>query len=176
MADWVAVADSAVKIGLGALIGGGYGIWNLLLNHRHEFSRAHYERRAALLQEVQLEVSAFGGIVATFWASLMNAVFLRDTGAVVTPKVRTDLKALEDSVFAGFAALATTRGKLLLLGEHESEKALASLKDRCDEFFRIAHLDNPKCTTQELDRLKAAIVKDRTALSQHIAAAYARKL
>jgi hypothetical protein len=57
--DWLGIVDSAVKIGLGALIGGAFAIWTIRLNERHDHIKQQVERRCVLLQEAQLEVSRF---------------------------------------------------------------------------------------------------------------------
>ena len=98
MTDWPSVVDSAVKIGLGALVGGGFAIWALRLNQRHDHVKAQRERRATLLQEAQLEVSRFAGLVSAYWANVRNAVHIRDKGDVVTQVMRRELEAQEQKV------------------------------------------------------------------------------
>ena len=116
MGDWPSVVDSAVKIGLGALIGGGFAIWTIRLNQRHDDVKAQRERRSTLLLEAQLEVSRFAGLVSSYWASVRNTVYIRDKGEVITPLMRSGLKAQEQKVFEALAELSTAPGKVLLIG------------------------------------------------------------
>ncbi len=175
MTDWPSVVDSAVKIGLGALIGGGFAVWTIRLNQRHDHLKSQRERRATLLQEAQLEVSRFAGLVSSYWANVRNAVYIRDKGEAVTQLMRTELKAQEQRVFEAFAELSSTRGKVLLLGEKSAVEAMSQLHETCAAFFKIAHIDNAKCTGIALDEAKDKIVAHRTVFYDRMAEAYGRR-
>ena len=175
MADWPSVVDSAVKIGLGALIGGGFAIWTIRLNQRHDHLKAQRERRATVLQEAQLEVSRFAGLVSSFWANVRNAVYIRDEGETVTRSMRSELRAQEQEVFEAFAELSSTRGKVLLLGEKSAVEAMSQLHETCAAFFKIAHIDNVNCTGAALDEAKEKIVSHRTVFYDRMAEAYGRR-
>ena len=175
MTDWPSVVDSAVKIGLGALIGGGFAVWTIRLNQRHDHLKSQRERRATLLQEAQLEVSRFAGLVSSYWANVRNAVYIRDQGEVITQLMRGDLTAQEQKVFEAFAELSSARGKVLLLGEKSAVEAMAQLHETCAAFFKIAHIDNAKCTGAALDEAKENIVRQRTLFYDRMAEAYGRR-
>ena len=174
MADWASVADTAVKIGLGALIGGWFTIWTLRLNQRHDLVKQRLERRFNLLQEAQLEVSGFAGIMSTYWANTRNAAHIRDRDGGASEAMRQELEEEEKKVFTAFADLSTSRGKILLVGEKEACAALAQLHEACSSLFRIAHIDSEKCTVAALDEARKNIEQRRADFYDRMAEAFAR--
>lgn len=169
---WPEVADSAVKIGLGALVGGGFSLALARLTQRHEFRKLALERRWTLLQQVQLEVTDFSVAISAFWASTRNAAYRRDASQPLSAVEQRELKELENKAFAAFGALATPRSKLLLLGEKDADAALGKYRESCDAFFRVAELSNPKSTQEQLDALRADMLDKRTAAYDAISTAY----
>lgn len=49
--EWYDLADTALKIGLGALIAGGFTYLTTKTNHKYEFSRNKYERKIKILDQ-----------------------------------------------------------------------------------------------------------------------------
>jgi len=171
---WTEVVDSAVKIGLGAIVGGAFSLGVARLAHRHELSKLSIQRRWDLLQQVQLEITTFAAAVSEFWANLRNAVYLRDKGTSLTDSEQRELEELERKVFSGFSSIATPSSKLLLLGEKEANTALGEFRNACDSLFRIASLTNSNCTAVALDAKKEAIISTRNATYDAISRAYIR--
>jgi hypothetical protein len=171
---WPEVADTALKIGLGALLGGAFSVVLARLNQRHDLRKLALERRWNLLQEAQSEITLFGSLVSQFWAGVRNAVYLRASGKPLTVQQTEELEKLERLVFEGFAGLGVPRSKLLLLGEKGANQALDRMRHSCDAFFRIASLENVQCTGEGLDKAKESISEARDALYDAMAQAYAR--
>lgn len=63
VAKLVEVADTAVKIGLGALIAGAFTLWGMNARHRHELSKELSRRRQDTLEDVSKHFEAFHSII-----------------------------------------------------------------------------------------------------------------
>jgi hypothetical protein len=160
---WITVADDAVKVGLGALIGGAATIATILLTRKNDSTKLHFEKRLELIKEISLEVAKFGFTISAYWAKIIDAKIKIDKGTSLTVTEENELEEMQKESFRLFGELAYPRTKLSMLGEIETRNALDELRKVCDEFYRIAVLTDPKCTPSELDRLKIAISSKRDA-------------
>ena len=76
---WIDVVDSAVKIGLGALIGGIITILSINLTHRNQLIQKRDERLAKVLEDVSHQVEnvcsgALSGFLTFGYDSLIKTV------------------------------------------------------------------------------------------------------
>ncbi|WP_250163108.1 hypothetical protein [Psychrobacter sp. WY6] len=65
---WIEVVDSAVKIGLGALIAGVIAFLLSSTQHRNELKKAKIEREFEMLKEVAEKVENFNNIALRYWS------------------------------------------------------------------------------------------------------------
>jgi hypothetical protein len=159
---WINVADTAIKIGLGALIGGAFGIWVALVNNRSQSSRTYLEKKRSILESVLADVESFLGATIMYWANLSNAVYKRDKGIRLTEADTKELKKLEQALFESFKLLGSCSAKLLLIGEEVAEAKLKELRTTVDDFFQIANVENPKATESTLSKHRELIGARRT--------------
>ena len=158
---WINVADTAVKIGLGALIGGAFGVWVALLNNRSQSSRGYLEKKRIILEAVLADVESFLSATTLYWANLANAIYKRDQGHKLTDADSKELSKLEQSLFESFKVVGTSSARLLLIGEEPADMKLRELHDAVDAFFRIGNVDNKKTTLDALDKHKELISSKR---------------
>lgn len=159
MADpvtWAQVASDAVKIGLGAVVGGGFGVWLALLNNRQQVARDFHARKRRLLEKVVSEFDEFFKDLTLFATSLRNASYIKHSGQVIPPTDLEELDGLEKKLFLSFTILASVSSRLLLLGEVGSNTAIERVREKASDFFKIATLENVKCNEESI----AAFVKD----------------
>ena len=172
---WIEVADSAVKIGLGALLGGVFGLMIAWVNNRSQSLKGYYERRRTLLEHILESVDSASNSAATYWANLMNGVYKRDTNQRLSDDELSSLQGLERQFFAAFSSLNSSAAKLLLLGEEQAEASLAELRLAFENFFKVANIDGDKCTKVLLEEHKMAMSKARRAFFQSLSEAYKRQ-
>ena len=165
---WVTVADDAVKVGLGALIGGAASVATILLTRKNDSKKLHFEKRLELIKEVSLEIAKFGSTITAYWAKIMDARIKIDGGTSLSVTEENELENIQKESFRLFGELAYPRTKLSMLGELEARSALDELRKVCDEFYGIAVLTDPQCTPSELDRLKKEISSKRDAFLNQI--------
>ncbi|RFC38298.1 MAG: hypothetical protein DID90_2727552661 [Candidatus Nitrotoga sp. LAW] len=179
MADlttWVDVADSAVKIGLGALIGGTFGVWVAWLNNSIQAKKALNERRRQIIELVIESVDSACNAASLYWSNLGNGVYKRDKGEKLTDADKAQLDSLQSKFFESFTVLNSSGAKLLLLGENDAETQLQELRTALDAFFKIANIDGKKCTSDALASHKEAISTKRRIFYSTLSNAYARSV
>ena len=155
------MADTAVKIGLGALIGGAFGVWVAWLNNRNQSSRSYLEKKRSILESVLADVESFFSATTLYWANLANAIFKRDQGNRLTEGESKELKKLEQGLFESFKVVGSCSARLLLVGEVAAEIKLKELRDEIDAFFRIGNVDNKSSTVVVLEQHKERIASKR---------------
>ena len=179
MADlktWIDVTDSAVKIGLGALIGGGFGVWVAWLNNTIQAKKALNERRRQILEAVIEAVDGATNAGSMYWSNLSNGLYKRSKGEQLSTSDRAQLDSMQTKFFESFTTLNSCGAKLLLLNETEAEAALSSLRSALDAFFRIANLENKNCTMENLATHKEQISSKRRAFYSSLSKSYGRNV
>ncbi|MEQ6167780.1 MULTISPECIES: hypothetical protein [unclassified Ekhidna] len=175
MADsktWIDVADTAVKIGLGALIGGLTGVWLARINNRHSTTTSDKENKRRILEEILELTDSFSQSVTTFWANRINAAWKIKKGEKLKKEEKEELSTQEKKLFNGFTIINTCRSKLLLIGAKEAEKKLSEYRKPIDEFFKISAIDNKDCTYEKLLPFKENISKSRRAFYESLNSEY----
>ena len=103
--SWITVVDNAVKIGLGALLGGGFGVWVAWLNNKSQSKKDYHERRRTILEEVLESVDSSSNTASMHWANLINAVYLKEENGKISDSNSQDLEKLENEFFESFLYL-----------------------------------------------------------------------
>lgn len=176
LTTWVDVADSAVKIGLGALIGGTFGVWVAWLNNSIQAKKALNERRRQIIELAIESVDSACNAASLYWSNLGNGVYKRDKGEKLTDTDKAQLDSLQSKFFESFTVLNSSGAKLLLLDERDAETQLQELRAALDAFFKIANVDNKKCTSDTLASHKDAISSKRRIFYSTLSKAYARSV
>ncbi len=178
MADtktWVDLVDTAVKIGLGALIGGLTGAWLARINNRHAITMSDREHKRKILEQVLELTDAFSQSVTVFWANRINAAYKMEKGETLDDEEVRKLKTQENQLFNDFTIINTCRAKLLLIGAKGAEAKLGAYREPIDQFFRLADIDNPECTEAKLEELRDQISNARRAFYESLNQEYEKK-
>ncbi len=176
MADpktWIDVADTAVKVGLGALIGGGFSYLLMHLDHDRESKKEYAKRRLNNIEIAFEEINEFSKIISLYWANLANGLFKKGKGTLTDE----DLKSLseeEQRLFESFSLLNSSRTKLVLLSESTSVDKLDNYKTTCEDFFKIANIDGDNCTKENLIIHKEKMIKSRQSLLEAMSKTYGK--
>jgi len=119
---WIEVIDSAVKIGLGALITGIVAFILSTTQHRNDRKKAKVTREFEMLKEVAEKVESFNYITLRYWAFATDwrRRFLLDSSV---PKSQALLDAQRDTLNS-FSELTKAESLLLLFGYEDAQIAL----------------------------------------------------
>jgi hypothetical protein len=138
----IEVVDSAVKIGLGALIGGLFTYWLERLKQKGDLAKARRERFNSIVVSpiISFLNDLHECISETYWSSIdptdssaaNKIIALRNQEAMVEARIA----ALNDkNISAKFRELTTKR---LEIGTLLSQKKISEARNKMDDVFRLS--------------------------------------
>ncbi len=72
---WIDVADTAVKVGLGAFIGGGFSYLLMRFDHDRESKKEYVKKRLNNIEIAFEEINAFSKTISLYWENFANGIF-----------------------------------------------------------------------------------------------------
>jgi hypothetical protein len=166
------IVDTAVKIGLGALISGVSTYFIARFNHKREQEKARVNRRRELIEGIAEQIEAFTKSSLTYWALTCERAEYERKGWEM-PEQRLSLWTtayLEDV----FPELANAEAKLLLIGEEMSQKLVRAYGDFVNE-FRIRSCPDGKnlaIESEELTKFRTTLLGKREEVFRQLSIAY----
>jgi hypothetical protein len=172
---WYDIADTAIKIGLGGLIGGFTGIWLAKINNRHLILTANQDRRRRILEDVLEHIDCFNYSVNMYWAQRANAAYKVENNETLTEEEIESLNKNEEKLFEDFNIITTCKSKLILIGAKDSEENLIIYHDAVDQFFKISGINSKDCSEQKLIKLRKVMSDTRKDFFESLSHEYLRK-
>jgi hypothetical protein len=168
------IIDTAVKIGLGALIGAGSGYLVASLGYRRDAQkvyiaakRAHLDKVIALLNDIH---KAYPPV-----RSAMEQHFSRMAkGEADTPQQKAECDRRRETLAEAFLKFTDAEGYILAMGATGANHELTNYIDVIDAFRRDAKFDNSAFTLTDVKKAQASMREARTALLNAIAEEYKR--
>lgn len=166
------IVDTAVKIGLGALISGTatYRITNL--NHDREIEKSRLSRQRELLEEIAGQTEQFSNAVLKYWAYMVEYVRKKNRQAAIPEELNQRIETASKDVFDTISFLSSAEGKLILLGADKAQVILREYGEFVKAFRRVAWPGNANLTEQKLDEYRTQLLKKRMSLYSEIRRAY----
>lgn len=161
MKTWLDITDTAVKIGLGAMISFIGTVWLTRTNNRFSRQEEAKRTRQRILEEVLVLVDEFSKTVAVYLAERMNAAHKLEKGRRLSKHEEQELKDFDMRLFHDFTLVNTSKSKLYFIGAESSRDKLLKYRELVDEFYKIAEISNDNCSEQKLIELKEKIVEAR---------------
>jgi hypothetical protein len=171
--EWIEVVDSAVKIGLGGLIGGAWTAYQSSVTRGAEAAKALQTRRRELLEDTAQVIDNFTASLAGYWAALTNLLDLKAHGTA-TSDDRAQYQKLATELYSAFPTLNTAESRLLLLGHSEAQQALRDYSVAVERFFTNSDVDSTTLTEAELRDIYKQFREQRRALLLQLSALYAQ--
>ncbi|MFG8458331.1 hypothetical protein ACEOSC_23860 [Pseudomonas aeruginosa] len=169
------VLDSAVKIGLGALIA---GISTFLLSrhqHARELEKARINREFEVLKQTAEQIELFTHVALKYWAFIVEWGRYKRTQRTM-PDARID--ALESSItelFSSFKEMSNAEAKLLLLGYKSAQNKARIYGELITSLRREVHRDSTPLTEEQAQAWRTKILTAREELFDELSSCY-RKL
>ncbi|WP_201219483.1 hypothetical protein [Pseudomonas sp. S32] len=167
------IVDTAVKIGLGALISGISTYWITRLQHKNDITKTKLKRRGELIEEVSTLTEEFSSATLTYWAYMIEYVRCKAQDKTVPEDWSIRIKRSEIELFDSFSKLASAEGKLILFGTAKSQELLREYGDYVKEFRRFAWSGNKSLKEEDMNAYRVGIISKRKGLYEEIRAMYA---
>ncbi|MFN8011108.1 MAG: hypothetical protein U0P81_06860 [Holophagaceae bacterium] len=169
-ASLVEILDSAVKIGLGALISGVF-TWKVTKSTlQAQDDRDRRAQRTADFEKVVAAVEAAQHATAAFVDALGDWTVNRDGEAA--RQVEGPLNQAKRALEGALVGLGSAHTRLILLGEPDAANTLSAYRDGVDAFYRDAWNRKDAITDPELGAAHEALLEPRAALLEILGEAY----
>lgn len=136
---YLEVIDTAVKVGLGALISGISTYWMAKNKNRDDLRRERLLRHHGLLERSAEQIENFSHVSMRYWALVVEWVRTRDQKLEFAASRLEELIKTKIEFFNAFSDLTSAESKLLLLGHAEAQKFLRDYGDLAKRMRRHAH-------------------------------------
>lgn len=165
------VIDSAVKIGLGALISGLATYWLAKVNYDKTIQKERAQRKRELLEGIAQEVASFDQVALRYWQKTINWILYTPETEPMSAEFRTHLISMGDQFSDAFKDLRSAEAKLLLLGEGECQTLIRGYWD-CVEFYNVDQVASRAYKVDALELYKKELQKKRDEFFRALSAVY----
>jgi len=167
------VLDSAVKIGLGAVISAFVTYWLARANHYRTIEKEFNNRKREMLESVAEQVAVFDQFALRYWQTVANWLQDAPPGEPMSAAKLEEIKKLEDEVSDGYGRLRLAMAKLELYDELESKRLLVDYGNNA-KTYPISEITNRKVSKEHLQKYRMEFKQRREELFAELAAACKR--
>lgn len=172
MVSALEIIDTAVKVGLGALIS-GVAAFLLEKGRREEVvARERMIRKNDLLERTAEQIEVFSHVVLRYWALMIELVRLRKQGGDFTEGRFEDVSKAKVDLFDAFKELTSAEAKLMLLGHINAQKLLRTYGDSVTIMRRSAYEGNMELKEEHMLKFRLEILKARENLFNELSSVY----
>lgn len=172
---YLEVIDTAVKVGLGALISGITAVWMAKAKTRDDMRRERLQRHQGLLEKCAEQIEDFSHVFLRYWALIVECVRLREKGSDPSEEKSEELPKAKAELFDAFSELTSAESKLLLLGHSDAQRFLRELGDLAKGIRRHAWEGNKKLTEIEMEEFRTQFLVAREKLFNALSAIYRKE-
>ncbi len=172
--DWINVADTAIKIGLGAVVAGTFGYVLAKRNAKTEAEKVYTDKRRELLSKVVDILNAFHKTYTNFRARYHDHILRRDAKQVDTKAELDELAKYELSFTYSFDQLIDAQGYILSIGEIELYDALGSYTKILIDALEKFEIGNLTIAESDITQINANVLKARENTFLKLSVAYKR--
>jgi len=170
----LSVVDTAVKIGLGALISGLATYTVTRLNHNKEIEKERINRQRELLEEIASQTEEFSTTVLKYWAYMIEYIRYVENNKEVPEDLDARIEKSAKDLFDKFTHLSSAEGKLILIGATEAQEKIRDFGEYVKDFRRKAWQGNKALTESDLDNYRENILNKRKSLYEEIRRVYTK--
>jgi hypothetical protein len=167
------IVDSAVKIGLGALISGVATYWLTKLNHDKTIEKERAQRKSDLLEAIAEQVAHFDQLALDYWEKVANWLAFSPQTEAMSDTLSTELSELERRIKEGYKELKSAETKLSLLGELKSQRLVREY-GLFVKIYRHEIIERRKLSVGELDLYKKQLREKLEAFLTELSNSYLR--
>lgn len=169
------VIDTAVKVGLGALISGLTTYWVTKAKTKDELRKERLQRHQALLEQAAGQIEDSSHTFLRYWALVTEWVRNSKKGVELLPQRREELERTKQTYFDCFKEMASAESKLLLLGHTEAHGLLREYGELAVDFRRKAVDGNNDLTEEVMEQFRRQLLHARARLFGALSAIYRKE-
>ncbi|UAA39131.1 hypothetical protein KIH87_01825 [Paraneptunicella aestuarii] len=162
------IVDTAVKIGLGALISGVATYSVTKLNHDKDIEKSKQNRKRELLEDVSSQAEKFSTSVLKYWAYMVEHVRYVEREKSTPDGLDARIDGAAKELFDTFTHLASAEGKLILIGAERAQELIRDYGEYVKEFRRKTWQGNLSLFEAELEDYRSEILLKSKALYEEL--------
>jgi hypothetical protein len=169
---WIEIADTAVKIGLGAVVTGVATLINNKLSHTKSAEKDNLQRSVAVLESVTLSIEEMTHTLLKHWSYIVDLARNGEKGVEASEERVKHISGLRSEVYHLFKGLTNGEGRLLLIGCVDQQKKLREYGSIISEYHRYTSPNNAHTSSAELESWRVKILEAREQLYTALNKAY----
>lgn len=166
------VLDTAVKIGLGAVIATAGALVSAKISHGREVAKEWRTRKCRVLEDVAELTENFSNAVLRYWALISELGALRAKDKSMAPERVAKLQTAQEDVWSAWKDISVSEARLLLLGLEEAQKLCREYGELVTRFMKIAWPEGPSLSREESLRWRSELLSARASFYKALSAAY----
>lgn len=168
------VIDTAVKIGLGALISGVATYYVTVLNHNKETEKDFDRRKKEIIEAIAEDVETFSNAALVYWAYLVEFTRYKESEEKIPRGLKDKVLNAGNRIFQDTAKLTSAESKLLLLGFDGCELAVRDYADFVKKLRRTAWEEESSLTTAQVESFREELKNKRRCFYEELKTVYKR--
>ncbi|ANG62811.1 hypothetical protein A8C75_10155 [Marinobacterium aestuarii] len=170
------VVDTAVKIGIGALISGVSTYWVTKLKNSADAEKEYRQRYRSILEEVADNLESVNHVYLKYWALVVEWLRYKNGNNQWPETRKEELEKVKEELFHAFKAVTSAEAKLLLVGESRAYEALRAYAEKVIKFRRTFYCENMKMTEAEMETAKSEIKELRESFFRQVSDSYKHRI
>lgn len=168
---WIDVVDSAIKIGLGALIAAIATSVHAKSKHRQDLRTSQVAREFDLLKTATETVEIFSKAAIRYWAAASDFKVATRDGREANEDEYARAKSADGALQENFSELRRSEALLALLGKTDASRSIESYGDMLVSFRRRLQ-GNEDIDDQEMQEWRQKILDSRTLVFTQLNSCY----
>jgi hypothetical protein len=169
------ILDSAIKIGLGAFIGGVTTYWTAKLNYAREIEKGRIIRRREIFESVSDHCTSFTHALRNYWALMANWCDSHAIAGDKTVKLRIEAEKASKRLYEAFHELTSAEGKLLLLNVPEARSKLRDYGTYAQQFYSEIDVDKNELSEEKVNKFMEEMRKLHDSFMASLSTAYSSR-
>jgi hypothetical protein len=169
---WLEIVDTAVKIGLGAVVTGIATHVNNGRSHAKTVEKERHAKNVEMLESVTFSIEEATHLLLKHWAHIIDWARIKDRGDAPSEEKVKLIGEYRLELFTLFKGLTNSEGRLLLMGHNNQQQLLREYGQLISDYYRFAHVSNDQVTVAELDGWRKKIIDSRLKLYSALNTAY----
>ncbi|WP_347333028.1 hypothetical protein [Marinimicrobium locisalis] len=168
----IEVVDTAIKIGLGGIIGFVSTYTVTRLNHTHDANKERSKRHFDAIEQVAAHIEEFSHVALKYWALVVECVRVENDGKE-WPKERAEqLNIVKAEYFSEAKNVTVAESKLLLLGLNAASEKLGNYTEFLKVLRRKYYVGKHGLTEEVMDNVREELLSLRQEFFNELSKAY----
>lgn len=169
---WIEIADTTVKIGLGAIISGASAYMLARHNYSKSIEKEYLLKHREVMESVTIDIEEMTHTLLKYWSFILDWARNKEKGIKNSDEKSDQITDLRAEVFSLFKGISSAEGRLLLLGCKEQQSILRAYGETISEFYRYASRNNDDMDYVTLEKWRVTLLSERERLYSSLCKAY----